>query len=754
MAYSKGISVSIGGNTDGALAQISTGTMFLAGGNNITLSQNGNSVTVSGASIPTASINISAGTLSQDLAAVTFADSNGVSFGLNNSVITATVRTNYLTTQTVQTQNMVSINGSTGNISFVNSNGITFGGNASTITASHNGLTSQSNQALSAGNGSFTFQTATFADSNGVSFSTGTQGLYATVKTDYLTTQTVQTQNRFNLTLSGNTSGALAQVSSGTLTLAGGNNITLSQNGNAITISGANAPSSPINFSAGTASADLGSVVFSNSNGVSFGLNGSTITASHNGLTSQSNQAISGSNGSFTFQTATFGNANGMSFLSSNGSLVGSYTVPTVTNSSWTVSNSATSATVGRLAFTDANGITFGLSTSNNGNHTISASHNGLTSQSNQALSGSNGSFTFQTATFGNLNGMSFYSSNGSMVGSYTVPTQSNQTIGAYAVSNTTQSTSGTIDARSLSFNGAGGVSVGVSNGSVVISGATGGGAGGGVAIAASNSTFTSGTVVMSNNGGALTISNGAQSVLFSVPQTSSLSGTGGITLSTNGSTISVGAPANYTASRYYHPNFGFVNVGAFGVGSLSMKQFTIPHYLSGSAARLAVSISANTNTSVTTASANLTVNMGIYTNNGGTLSLASSGSQTYAFAWSVSNSSTGNSSINSMRELTVPMNVSLTPGQYFIGAAISRVTTYTSFAMSMIGGIDWQATAYMSPIGSNTTANQPALDWQGIYTANTNAMPTSISKGQINYTSVSNVSRAMFHHQLYNESY
>ncbi|MDX2253277.1 MAG: hypothetical protein NW202_13410 [Nitrospira sp.] len=35
------------------------------------------------------------------------------------------------------------------------------------------------------------------------------------------------------------------------------------------------------------------------------------------------------------------------------------------------------------------------------------------------ALSGSNGSFSFSTATFGNLNGLSFYTSNGSLVGSH-----------------------------------------------------------------------------------------------------------------------------------------------------------------------------------------------------------------------------------------------------------------------------------------------------------------------------------------------
>lgn len=50
----------------------------------------------------------------------------------------------------------------------------------------------------------------------------------------------VTVPDRFhNVTLGGNTAGVLAEISSGTLTIAGGNNITLSQAGNAITISGA-----------------------------------------------------------------------------------------------------------------------------------------------------------------------------------------------------------------------------------------------------------------------------------------------------------------------------------------------------------------------------------------------------------------------------------------------------------------------------------------------------------------------------------
>src|SRR6202453_109315 len=49
-ALAGGIAVQSGGNTAGATGSVSSGTLTLAGGNNITLSQNGNAITISGAS--------------------------------------------------------------------------------------------------------------------------------------------------------------------------------------------------------------------------------------------------------------------------------------------------------------------------------------------------------------------------------------------------------------------------------------------------------------------------------------------------------------------------------------------------------------------------------------------------------------------------------------------------------------------------------------------------------------------------------
>lgn len=281
-------------------------------------------------------------------------NSNNVSFGSNGSIVTATA--------TFAGGGGAAISAgassqSTGTVIFSNLNGLTFALNAGTLTASHDGLTSQSNQAASASNGSFTFQTLGFSNANNVTF--------------------------------GTSAGSIITASVGT------------------------AAPSPVNFSAGTTSNDLGSVVFSDSNGISFGLNGSTITASHNGLTSQSNQAFSASGGSSAFQTLVFNPANGATFSNNAGSVELSYTVPSTAGliSAINISACTTSNNLTAVTFSNANGITFGLDAS-----TITASHNGLTSQSNQAASASNGSFAFQTIAFSDANNVTFGTSAGSII--------------------------------------------------------------------------------------------------------------------------------------------------------------------------------------------------------------------------------------------------------------------------------------------------------------------------------------------------
>lgn len=292
--------MTVTGNTVGQ-STFSGTNIVIGGGANITLS--GVNATqlniVGGAGGAGGSLNLSAGTTSNNLTAVTFSDSNGVSFGLNGSVVTATVQTNYLTTamlsNAVTLSNIRVSGGTTSNllsaITFADGNGVSFGLNAGTMTASHNALTSQSNQNVTAGNGGFAFQTLSFSNVNGISFGTSA-GSAITASHNAITTgrasndgiglNTAQTNVTWTVNSSGLSLNAAGYAGTGT-TFNGANisgSVTLNSVGLQLSLSAATAAPSPVNISAGTTSDNLASVVFSNSNGVSFGLDGSTITAS------------------------------------------------------------------------------------------------------------------------------------------------------------------------------------------------------------------------------------------------------------------------------------------------------------------------------------------------------------------------------------------------------------------------------------------------------------------------------------------
>jgi hypothetical protein len=107
-------------------------------------------------------VNVSAGTTSNYLSAVTFSNSNGVSFGLNGSVITASASPGAaagIGAIAAGTQTATS-----GTIVFSNSNGVSFGMSASSVLTASHALN------LSAGTTSANLSAVTFSNSNGVLF--------------------------------------------------------------------------------------------------------------------------------------------------------------------------------------------------------------------------------------------------------------------------------------------------------------------------------------------------------------------------------------------------------------------------------------------------------------------------------------------------------------------------------------------------------------------------------------------------------
>ena len=212
---------------------------------------------------------ISAGTNSLSTGTVVFSNSNGVSFGLNGSVLTASVATNYqsqgayLTTamQSDAGTNFLSVSQSSLFDLTANRSQLQFTSNTSAITSNALNISQSSLFQLSSNTSNITANALNTSQSSLFQLTSNTSNitsnaLAASVTTKFAGTGTTfagtnvsgsmtMNSNGLNLALSagagggggvaaaitGNTSGALATVSTGTLVFAGGNNITISQNG-------------------------------------------------------------------------------------------------------------------------------------------------------------------------------------------------------------------------------------------------------------------------------------------------------------------------------------------------------------------------------------------------------------------------------------------------------------------------------------------------------------------------------------------
>ena len=654
-----------------------------------------------------------------------------------------------------------------------------------------------------------------------------------------------------NVSLGGNTSGTLAQISSGTLFLAGGNNVTLIQNGNSVSISANTAAAANLSVSAGSTSGAFGGLTFANANGFSFGLNNGTITGSYNStqfagsgttfagtnasasMTLNSaglNLAISaaaGGSGASTGGLYVAGNTTGQSSTSTYpqsslnisfaGILSGGWSsntlilsAPGTTQlalSAYAVSNTtqATSGTIAgsALSFAGAGGVSVGISNGSvvisggagGGGNTLSLYALGNTTQNSSAT------LNQSALSFNALGAMTWGYSNGSIqvsapavssisgtglvsvfVNGSTISIGANA-LTAYAVSNTTQGTSGTVNGTALSFAGAGGVSVGISNGSVVISGGAGGGVSTAGLYALGNTTqnsstslnlsalsfnglgiitagFSNGSIQLSatqlstlglyavgnttqnsstslaqntvsfNGLGALTVGFSNGSVQLSAPATSSISGTGLVSIATNGSTISVGAAIPQLS--FFQPLGPVQNTTLTqnGVGSVQVYPAIAAFPFSASRVDMMASVSLSA-LAVSTEAQTLSLYVGLYSLNGSTLSLASSGSQSYAWT---NNSGGSSASLSGLRRFSAPINVNYTGGFDLFVAMMTNTTFANTNGISLSNVVVplGPGPQLQGLIGQTQANSMQFVPGQGFFSATSAGLPSSMALSQI----------------------
>jgi hypothetical protein len=211
----------------------------------------------------------------------------------------------------------------------------------------------------------------------------------------------------------------------------------------------------------------------------------------------------------------------------------------------------------------------------------------------------------------------------------------------------------------------------------------------------------------------------------LSVPATSSIVGTLGVSISTNGSTISVMGGVH---SGYAPYDEGVKVAGQQGQATLHLQPLQLPNFQFD---RLILEVH-RSNATNSSGSATISHWVGIYTQNVSTLSLlqSTSTSNNVSFHGTVSSWSLH----GGPRLLTIPWTSTLQGGNYWVGI-VSRTTSggaNCSFSQYLISDINSDFSGIFNAASNATAQRRLGL---GVYTATTAGMPNSIGFSQINGT-------------------
>jgi hypothetical protein len=252
----------------------------------------------------------------------------------------------------------------------------------------------------------------------------------------------------------------------------------------------------------------------------------------------------------------------------------------------------------------------------------------------------------------------------------------------------------------------------------------------------------TNGSVVISvpSGGGGLTNINVSAGTTSQNLSNVVFSNSNGVSFGLNGSTItaSVNAGGGGTVSNNFPP-FVFGNstaAGQIGNASVAVQPLFVPSdaHFDRVIHQISMTVSSSSNSSH---AGNVSFRVGLYTKNGSTLSLASSGSATYQWT-NTSNNST--SVLLGLRHLSIPLSATLTPGQYWLAVwSRSSTTNANWFTMSNIAA-SVASNVYSHSFMAATNTSLALVPGLGRYTATSTALPDSMAFSHLTHAALRTV--------------
>jgi len=779
------LALTLGGNTAGTTTfnASNNATIFLHGGNNITLSGNGSSVTISGANAGGAQTGIS-GIIVSDATytsgTVSFSNAGNITISSSVNGATQFIKLSGNAAQTTQSaikglgaSNTGNTAGNTGlstGIDWVlaGSNNITIsqstvGGGPNTLWVS--GAAAGGAQTAISGivvsDTTYTSGTVSFSNQANVTIGSSVNGATQFIRLSVAAQSNQSAIKGFGVSNTGTTAGntglstgidwvvaASGNITASESTAAGGpNTVWLSVPAQSAVAGHVLGVSNTGNTAGNTGTGSSGTVVFAASGAITASQStGAGISTVWYSVAAQSNQsAIKG------FGVSNTGNTAGNTGLS--------------TGIDWVVAASGA--------------ITASQSTAGGGPNTVWVS---VAAQSNQsAIKGFGASNTGNTAgNTGISTGVDWV-----LAGSTNI-TVSESTVGGgpntlwlsvpnVAAGNVTFSAgANSAGLGSIVFSNSNGVSFGLNGSTITASVAAGGGLGS-IGISTQGNTsgttgFASASYVLAATGG-LTLSqstsnNGVYTLTLSAPASSSLTASSPLSLSSNGSTITVLLNPVSQWDPFAVADAPLLTNSTLGQSSLFFMPFDLPVQLSASRVNFFISVGTTSSNVASSGSGSFGLGYALYTRGTGTGTdrisqltsysaaiisyTSSSGSQlqvkvisglsnatshsTASSALSTSNASTYMAnSVGGYRAVALPLGMTLTPGRYWMG--VSQQTTNNASASFKVDLTVLQQTMSnqiaFRPFGTSSAASNASVygvfDGNGTYSAQSAAWPNSI---------------------------
>ncbi len=212
-----------------------------------------------------------------------------------------------------------------------------------------------------------------------------------------------------------------------------------------------------------------------------------------------------------------------------------------------------------------------------------------------------------------------------------------------------------------------------------------------------------------------------------------------------------LGIPQSAGALQRLVSPVGMTAISAYGQASLSLQYLEAAWPVSASRMDLIVGWAAASTADAATGAIVISAYGAIYSNSASTLTRLSSGSTQTTYTYASNSAGVTGPITSGLRPISVPMNVSMTPGEYVVGFAFSTnsssigtATTNLAQTISVYGWASNQSALNYAEFTAATNASTNLLGVLGIYSAATTAMPASIAVTDVNQTGV-NQSKAQF---------